>query len=274
MPSEAHYDQRDRQAPSQRRRRASLTCEGVLTVAGSHAYQVQTPALARPVRPLERLGASAIPCRTGAGFGRSSRDRGSSGTERFQTRRETVGARDGHVEDAARARRRRTASTARGHPRPVGSMSLSVNPSRPSESDAHDTLLILPPSFRRRPSVSRLVASRRQHLVALRSERDVRAVQSRGGPSARDDASARAVQHGLLQARARQTALGPALRQTRVRSNCIQAGVPRRRRLRRRRRGGVRRAPAQAVGEDVQRAERDSARDHRQAARARGRGDA
>ena len=46
--------------PSQRRRRASRTREGASPVAGSHARQVQTPALARPVRPLER-GASVIP---------------------------------------------------------------------------------------------------------------------------------------------------------------------------------------------------------------------
>ena len=46
--------------PSQRRRRASRAREGASTVAGSHARQVQTPALARPVRPLER-GASVIP---------------------------------------------------------------------------------------------------------------------------------------------------------------------------------------------------------------------
>ena len=143
------------------------------------------------------------------------------GPERFQTRRETVGARDGHVEDAARARAATTNRLDRARTPATGRLYVSrmVNPSRPSPNPTLtfflSTLLRLGAALR----LSLLVASRRQHLVALRSERDVRAVQSRGGPSARDDASARAVQHGLLQTRARQTAVGPALRQTRVRSN-------------------------------------------------------
>ena len=199
------------------------------------------------------------------------------GPERFQTRRETVGARDGHVEDAARARAATTNRLDRARTPATGRLYVSrmVNPSRPSPNPT--LTFFYPPSF----VPGKLLP------VSLFSSRLVDSIWWRCDPSATFEQCKAAADRLLATMpphepystdcfkRAHDKLLWDPRYGKRVYgqiafkpASCV-GGV-----LRRRRRGGVRRAPAQAVGEDVQRAERDSARHHRHAARARGRGGA